>query len=206
MAPAAAVSSSRGRPRAGSDTPPAHGQPTGVAQGADSYSSACASPAAASSGGARAGRATGRSVGRPRYERNQAQAAAAPRTRQHIEAERAPHQSGPALTPRPTSRRIGRGGRARLVYMIAGRRIRTRCSARHDLGPPGGPGPRTPEYRIRLTRGRGTSTASRPRNSTGSNTTCVVPSPHGCLSASRTWPSAVTASRAGVRGRFADRA
>lgn len=37
-------------------------------------------------------------------------------------------------------------------------------------------------------------------NSTGPNTTCVVPSVHGCLRARRTWPSAVTVSRSGVTG------
>jgi len=44
-------------------------------------------------------------------------------------------------------------------------------------------------------RGRGTSTANRPRNSTGSNTRAVVPSRHGCRSASRTCPSPVRWSR-----------
>ena len=49
-------------------------------------------------------------------------------------------------------------------------------------------GPSTPWYSIRLMRVRGTSTASRPRNSTGWNTTSVVPSHHGCRSCRCTRP------------------
>ena len=49
--------------------------------------------------------------------------------------------------------------------------------------------------RIRLMRGRGASTASRPRNSTGSNTTSVVPSRHGCRSCSRDRQPRVSTTR-----------
>lgn len=69
------------------------------------------SPVNASTGGARAGRGSGRSVGSPRWrrircatrarlnQRDQSQAAATARTRQDVEAKRAPHQVGHRYPP-----------------------------------------------------------------------------------------------------------
>ncbi len=47
-----------------------------------------------------------------------------------------PPPRGEGQARRRSSRGVRRGGRTRLVCVIAGRRIRIRCSARHDLGPP----------------------------------------------------------------------
>ena len=53
-------------------------------------------------------------------------------------------------------------------------------------------GASTPWKRIRCSLGRGTSAASRCRNSSGLITSCVVPSRHGFLSLSSTWPAALS--------------
>jgi hypothetical protein len=53
-------------------------------------------------------------------------------------------------------------------------------------------GASTPWYRIRCSRGRGTSAASRCMNSSGLSTRCVVPSRHGVFNSSCTCPAAFT--------------
>jgi hypothetical protein len=99
-----------GRPDAGSDTPPAHRSRDAIAQGADSYWSACASPAVASSGGARVGRATGRSVGRSRCRRIRPMTATSSMS---ATRRRRPPQRGHASTSKPNvrlRRAVRRGG------------------------------------------------------------------------------------------------
>ena len=138
-------------------------------------------------------------------ERNQTQAATTPGARQHVTPEGAGHQRRPAPAAGLTPRRLrglrrtgGRGGR------LAMRPHHAPTSSGAEPPPPAKPrarpGPRSAQAssasrlrqpvplrplaspswtRCRLIRGRGTKTASRPRSSTGSNTSAVVPSRHG---------------------------
>jgi len=129
-----------------------------------------------------------------------------PRTRQDVKPERAFHQRRPTPTVGLTLRRLGG---ISVTSLLGGRVLHARIAvipgrpAPNDVSPPG---PSTPPFDSRsgrpehrrgascspkLMRGRGTSTASRPRNSTGSNTTSVVPSRHGCRSCHRTRFSSV---------------
>jgi hypothetical protein len=56
-------------------------------------------------------------------------------------------------------------------------------------------GAKTPWYRTRLCRGRGTSAASLLRKSKGENRICVVPSLNGFFSSYWIWPSVLIVSR-----------
>ena len=126
--------------------------------------------------------------GRLSDERDQTQAAATPATRQHIKPEGARHQRRPTLAASLAPRRL-RG--VRFTSWLGGRFLQFRLATitvwrRTTSARQAARGPSRQWYSIRLMRGRGTSTVSRPRNSIGSNTTSVVPSRHGCRSCSRT--------------------